>query len=426
MAIQGKTVPRSNALWIAQYLPGWLNALLDAGITSDDPQVRRRQRFTNMTAYTLALDAGTHMAVNAVHDFWALLPVNVYNLAITVFYLGLHRLHRYGVNVVVNAMIPISLVGHAYVVFALGLDSGLHIYFTFAGFILFMVGTRNWRNFLALYGFAAAALISVLTLAGGEGFVMGWDHEFRESLAFQAVLSTLVINAAVIAYFLLTLERAETELRESYDRSEQLLHTLLPGHVAERLKSAPNRRIADHHENVAVLFADLVGFTPIAARTQPDAVVRYLHRLFSRFDDLCEAHGIDKIKTIGDSYMAVGGLRGDGGTGVRRAGRLALDMLQAASQEKLAGQTLTMRIGIHCGPVIAGIIGGRRMTYDVWGDTVNFASRLQSHSEPGRIHVGRACLELAGGTFAFEPRGIVDIKGFGASQTWFLEDAKDA
>ncbi|MCB0811474.1 MAG: adenylate/guanylate cyclase domain-containing protein, partial [Flavobacteriales bacterium] len=206
------------------------------------------------------------------------------------------------------------------------------------------------------------------------------------------------------------LDRAERELQREYERSELLLTTILPSSIAERLKADRENRIADSLDNVAVLFADLVGFTPAAAKVTPVELVDYLHRLFSRFDTLCEVHGVDKIKTIGDAYMAVGGLRQDGGPGVRRIGRLALDMFEVVAEETLAGHPLQLRIGIHYGPVVAGVIGDRRMTYDMWGDTVNYASRLESHGVPGRIHVSQSYRDAAPAGFTFEKRGMLDIK----------------
>ena len=406
-------------------LPGWLAGLLDAGVVSDDPLVCRAQRFTNIAAFALALNAIGHLLTNALHDFHTLAALNLYNLVIAGLYLALPCLHRFGETVAANALILLSLAGHTFVVFAMGTESNLHVYFTLAGFILFLVGVRHWRNFLVLYVLCGAALIASMMLASEDGFILAQDEAFRHRMALQSLLSAFLLNGAVIASVLTALDRAERDLQHEYERSELLLTTILPSSIAERLKADRNNRIADSLDNVAVLFADLAGFTPAAAKVSPVDLVDYLHRLFSRIDALCDVHGVDKIKTIGDAYMAVGGLREDGGPGVRRIGRLALDMLEVAKQEKLSGQTLRMRVGIHYGPVVAGVIGDRRMTYDMWGDTVNYAARLESYGIPGRIHVSQPYRDAALESFDFERHGVLDIKGFGERETWFLTGVKE-
>jgi adenylate cyclase len=417
-----KLNPTQHAPRFRISLPDWADRIVGAGIVSEDPHIRRRQRFTNIASYALALNAFSHFFVNALYDLSALAQVNIYNLFAGCAYMAMHRLHRYGENLVANILITFSLLGHSYVVFAFGLDSNLHVYFTLAGVILFFVGIRHWRNFLILYALSIAALVAAMTFASRQGFVLSGDREFRSQLALQAMLSAVVLNAAVITFVLNALSHAEESLQREYDRSELLLTTILPAFIAERLKRGGDR-IADRHETASVLFTDLVGFTPAAARARPEEVVDYLHRLFSRFDALCEQLAVDKIKTIGDSYMAVGGLRGDGRESVEKVGRLALAMREAVAGEALAGQVLAMRAGIHFGAVVAGVIGDRRIAYDVWGDTVNLASRLESSGAPGEIHVSDDYRHAAVRHFDFEPRGPVGLKGVGQRETYFLRRA---
>jgi adenylate cyclase len=423
MATKSKLLqPRRTARFRVN-LPDWADAILEAGIVSTDAHTRRRQRFTNIAAYALGLNAFIHLLVNAVYDFQALLPINIYNLFACIFYLLLPQLHRYGENLVANLLIVFSLIGHSYIVFAFGLDSNLHVYFTLAGVILFFVGLKHWRNFLILYVMSIAALVIAMMFASRQGFVLSGDVEFRSRLALQAMLSAIVLNAVVIAFVLSALGHAEENLQKEYDRSELLLTTILPPFIADRLKSGEEQTIADKYDAASVLFMDLAGFTPAALHASPEEVVDYLHRLFSRLDLLCEQMCVDKIKTIGDSYMAVGGLRDDaeiGFAGVRNIGRLAIAMRGIVASEPLAGKILAMRAGIHVGPVIAGVIGDRRIAYDVWGDTVNFASRLESSSEIGHIHVSDAFRLAAENAFVFEPRGTVGLKGIGMHQTYFL------
>lgn len=216
------------------------------------------------------------------------------------------------------------------------------------------------------------------------------------------------------------LSRLMDDLDAERQRSRDLLLNVLPARIVARL-DAGETHIADRHDFVAVLMTDLVGFTPSAAQLSAAELVSELNDLFTRFDDACAAHGVEKIKTIGDAYMAVAGLdRGDNGAGaevVAAAASVALDMFGALAQ---SGSRWQMRIGIHAGPVVAGVIGTRKFAYDVWGDTVNVASRLETTSLPGRIHVSAPVARALESDFVLEPRGMTELKGKGEMATWFV------
>ena len=168
----------------------------------------------------------------------------------------------------------------------------------------------------------------------------------------------------------------------------------MPAPIAARLK-ASEERIADRIENLSVLFADLVSFTPAAHDLPPEEIVGFLDSLVRAFDALAEQHGVEKIKTVGDSYMAAAGFDGRGRDGAVAIGRFALAMLEAnAAHPPLGGRKLELRVGIHCGPATAGVIGDTRFSYDVWGDAVNVAARMESHGAPGRIQVSEAFRQL--------------------------------
>ena len=210
------------------------------------------------------------------------------------------------------------------------------------------------------------------------------------------------------------------ELIEAKATSERLLLNVLPGPIAERLKAGENL-IVDRFESVTVLFADIVGFTALSSRTTPEELVTMLNELFSLFDRLAEHHGLEKIKTIGDAYMVVAGIPQPIADHAVAITHMALDML-AGIREYAArhGSDLTIRIGIHTGPVVAGVIGEKKFIYDLWGDTVNTASRMESHGVPGRIHVTAATHALLRTVFELEPRGAVEIKGKGVMQTYLV------
>ncbi|MCB1491428.1 MAG: adenylate/guanylate cyclase domain-containing protein [Rhodobiaceae bacterium] len=395
-------------------VPRILNDLLHAGIRTQDRLVRRRQLFTNIVAYVAALNAGTHFLTNAFYDFHGLATVNIYNGIMLVFCLLNHLLHRFGDLVAAVTLVLGIAVGHSFVVFAFGTESNLQFYFTFAGFALFLVGVENMRVFIALYVVGIIALLISLIFAPEYGYALAADEVLRHSLAFEAAMNAIVMNGLLITLALVALHRAEA-------RSEALLLAMLPARIVERLKTAPDRRIADRVDKCSVLFIDLVGFTEVASRLKPEEVVAFLDEIFSGFDAACDRLGVDKIKTIGDSYMAAGGLAVDASEGARRIGRLALECLEIVETAPALGDTrMTIRAGIHSGPVTAGVIGDTRVSYDVWGDTVNTASRMESHGTPGRIHVSDDFRELAKPFFSFEPRGAIEVKSLGVRETFFL------
>ena len=204
------------------------------------------------------------------------------------------------------------------------------------------------------------------------------------------------------------------------ERSERLLLNILPAAIAERLKASPES-IADHSADVTVLFADIVGFTPLSANKSPQDLVRLLDRVFSEFDALAEKHGLEKIKTIGDAYMAAAGLPARRADHAPAAACMAQDMLAAV--ERIAaetGEALALRIGLNSGPVVAGVIGRKKFIYDMWGDTVNTASRMESHGLPGAIQCSEATAVLLREVVALTERGVMQIEGKGAMRTYLL------
>ncbi|MEZ5430648.1 MAG: adenylate/guanylate cyclase domain-containing protein [Verrucomicrobiales bacterium] len=185
--------------------------------------------------------------------------------------------------------------------------------------------------------------------------------------------------------------------------------------------------IADGFHEVTVLFADLVGFTPMAESLTPREIVQMMDDVFTRFDALVEAYGLEKIKTIGDAYMLAGGLPLPDPRHASKVAAIALDMQETiASIQSPGGHSLQLRVGIATGPVVAGVIGRKKFLYDLWGDTVNTASRLESSCLPGRIQVEATTREQLGTGFVLEERGIIQIKGKGELRTWFLNGKSEA
>jgi class 3 adenylate cyclase len=213
----------------------------------------------------------------------------------------------------------------------------------------------------------------------------------------------------------------EKELVEiEKEKSEHLLLNILPGTIAGRLK-AGEKTIANGHQIVSVLFADLCGFTKLSRKTSPADLVSMLNEIFTTFDDIVKNHGVEKIKTIGDCYMLVGGLPNPRDDHAQAVADTALEMVQALERiNKNRDIDLAMRIGIHSGPVVAGVIGKIKFTYDIWGDTVNVASRMESSGLPGKIHISEQTMAELNSQFNLEERGMVECKGLGQVKTFFV------
>lgn len=237
-------------------------------------------------------------------------------------------------------------------------------------------------------------------------------------MVWICVMSTLVV------YLYERLSKAEFQtrrkLRQEQQRSEQLLLNILPPSIAERLLKQ-QQTIADSFAEVTVLFADIVGFTQLSTQMSAPEVVNLLNQVFSRFDELAEQYGLEKIKTIGDAYMVVSGLPQNRTDHAAAIAEMALTMQQALKElNSQNGHKLEIRTGIHTGPVVAGIIGLKKFAYDLWGDTVNTASRMESQGLPGEIQVSQATYEHLQQQYLFESRGSITIKGKGEMMTYLL------
>jgi class 3 adenylate cyclase len=219
-------------------------------------------------------------------------------------------------------------------------------------------------------------------------------------------------------------ERRTAELRKEKERSELLLLNILPSRVADQLKDS-NESPAEQFEEATILFADIVGFTTLAAQLEPLELIHCLNQVFSTFDRLAEKHHLEKIKTIGDAYMVVGGVPVPQANHAESVADMALEMRSSMAHALgPLGERLEIRIGINTGPVIAGVIGTKKFIYDLWGDAVNIASRMESHGVPGSIQVTDSTYERLKDRYHFEERGSIHIKGRGEMNTYWLLDKR--
>jgi len=268
-------------------------------------------------------------------------------------------------------------------------------------------------------------LLGLVTLATVTILRTSWPG--KGPLVFSTVVACV---AGALCAFLIDRARREAFVAHraadrERARSDALLRNVLPDPIATRLRASP-ARIADHFEDATVLFADLAGFTPLTAELTAATLVDLLDEIFSEFDDIARAHGLEKIKTIGDAYMVAGGIPAPRADHAVAVTRMALAMRDAIAARRVAGgRPLQIRIGIDSGPIVAGVIGKQKFIYDLWGDAANTASRMESHGVPGKIHVTAAVVERLGDAFLIEPRGTIQVKGKGEMQTAFVEPRLD-
>jgi adenylate cyclase len=247
-------------------------------------------------------------------------------------------------------------------------------------------------------------------------------------IAIFFILNINTVSAIAIlllAYFVKEKNRLFALLRNEQTKSESLLLNILPKEIAAILKNE-SRTIADHFTEASILFADMVGFTPLSAKLGPVEMVELLNEAFSFFDSLVDKYDLEKIRTIGDNYMVASGVPRRRTDHAQALVRMALEMLDFTATHKFHnGQQISFRIGVNSGPVIGGVIGKRKFVYDVWGDAVNVASRMESHGASNTIQITRGTYELIKDEFVCEPRGVMHVKGKGEMEAWLVLSAKE-
>jgi class 3 adenylate cyclase len=276
-------------------------------------------------------------------------------------------------------------------------------------------------------------------LTGGLGLAVGsrLPDDLRESLLGQVRAGhrvTVEVESGGRTYALLPVDVPEFVFINVYgtdvtavkqrDRlareNERLLLNILPESIADRLR-AGEPLIADRFDDVTLMFVDIVDFTGLSSTMSPQELVAVLNDVFTVFDGLVDRYGLEKVKTIGDAYMVVGGMPERSDDHPQRIAGMALDLAESVGRIEAAGRLgITFRIGIHCGAVVAGVIGTKKFIYDIWGDTVNMASRMESLGVPGRVQITEAMAERLRGAFELEERGTIDVKGKGPTPTYFL------
>ncbi|MCH9673137.1 MAG: adenylate/guanylate cyclase domain-containing protein [Gammaproteobacteria bacterium] len=332
-------------------------------------------------------------------------------LALPLNHFGYHRAAAVMLLIAAQAQL-------AWSVWMFGVASGVLFYYMLTVFLPYLVFRTQYKRMA--HGFALIGLVALI------GFTV-FQERFPAQVINIAPRYQEIINTAVAAGALLLMAAAfrnlvdgtERALQRERERADLLLLNVLPPSVAERLKLAPERGIADRYDEVTVLFADIVGFTPLSARLSATKTVELLNEVFTAFDAMCDRAGIEKVRTIGDGYMAVAGAPLPRSDHAEAMTRVAIEMREYMASNPL-DEPLQVRIGINSGAAVAGVVGTARFHYDLWGDAVNVAARMESLGEPGRIHVAPATWERIHDQFDCESRGKIEVKGKGAMETWFV------
>jgi class 3 adenylate cyclase len=304
----------------------------------------------------------------------------------------------------------------------IGWESGAPFLLFNLGWAAFAIPVNRWFRLLCIAG---AILEFVVLYFTSNPVVWNGDPRVIEQIWLSNVATVFAFGTLASAYLFRLVRRAEKAQQEAFFLSESLLHNVLPPTIATRLKQS-NAVIADCFTDASVLFADIAGFTPLSQSLTPVELVQMLDDLFSRIDDLVRKHGLEKIKTIGDAYMVASGIperRSDHADAIVVFAFELQETVAAFNRE--TGRNLRLRIGINSGPVTAGVIGRHRFLYDLWGDSVNTAARMESHGLPDEIHLTEETRRLLNGAYGFEERGMIPVKGKGEMRTYFLRRQAD-
>ncbi|PQM48544.1 adenylate/guanylate cyclase domain-containing protein [Mycobacterium talmoniae] len=385
----------------------------------------RRMRVLKITAW-IGATITTIFGVMQLFTGNALWWIGLINLATAVIFAVTPKLYKYG-----ELVGPLTFIGVAYVAifviaWAVGTGAGAQFYFLVsATLVVLILGVEHIVLAASLAALGAALTIVLQFLAPTDtGAAPAWAQTV--SFVFT-IISSCVMVVATVWYTLRETARAEAAMEAEYERSEALLANMLPASIAERLKDPARAVIADKYDDASILFADIADFTENASDTTPADLVRFLDLLYTDFDLIAEKHRLEKVKTSGDSYMVVSGVPIPRPDHLDALANLALDMAEAvAVMQDPHGRPLRIRIGLAAGPVVAGVVGTRRFFYDVWGDAVNVASRMESTDTAGRIQVPQDVYERLRHAFVFEERGDVAVKGKGIMHTWYLTGRRPA
>ncbi len=402
--------------------PGLLKRYLQIGLENAAARERRGREIVNFVSFAAVLSNTAFALAFAIADFGNYRPIILALFCFSVVWFATPFLHRFGKLAAGTYLWASAGIGNSVYAWLAGADAGFQFFLLAGPAILVMVLGSKRAVLAALYCLAfIIVFLAIELLFPRRSAYMDMSDAVATFTFLSAICMSAVINLVAAFYTFRLAEQSEEAFEAEHERSERLLLNLVPVSIAERLKRRPNEIIADTLPEVTILFADIVGFTQRASGMPADRLVAFLNRIFLAFDRLADEHGLEKIKTIGDAYMVAGGMPEQRPDHARAVADMALGMI-ATTRDISAelGEEVAVRIGIHTGPAIAGVIGETKLFYDVWGDTVNVAARMEAHGEPGRIQVSLPARTAIGTDYTFVGRGMVKIKGKGEMPTFWL------
>lgn len=364
---------------------------------------------------------GVHIVLGMLFYLMGLRWIAYYNIVSVSVFAVASLMARRGWLAVAVTLAALEVILHQSIcVHYLGWETGFQYWLLGMLPLYFFIPDRlSWLSVLSV-GYTMAAFVLLYFLEHNN---LNGTIRLMPAISHGLFLGNLVSIFAMVAFspWRLTrdVDRAQAALRQAHMRTEELLYNTLPKEIAIRLRNG--EIVADGVADVTVLFADIVGFTPLAEKLPPQQLIALLDEIFSRFDDVVDRLGLEKIKTIGDAYMAAAGVprkRPDHALAMAELALSLLEITRAIAQTR--GLPLAIRIGLHSGPVVAGVIGRRKFAYDLWGDTVNMAARLETHGLPGEIQISAATRDALGSDWLVEDRGPVTLKGKGSVQAYLL------
>jgi class 3 adenylate cyclase len=386
---------------------------------------REYGRYYSAVKYTFPITIAIHATLIFFFLFTGVKELFYLNIASTVWWCSSFYFCRRKIRVALfsNVFNVIEMVLHAVLcTLYIGWDYGFAFYLYTLPLVIFLLPKRDtWMK----------AVFAVVTLAGFyicatvlKPLEPRYSLYIFKNTAFIINVSVPLMFITIISfYYAGYAEQSEKKIAEEKEKSDFLLENILPVSIIEKLQHEPGT-IADEFSEVSVLFADVIDFTPATADRPPKEVVAFLNTLFSVFDEIVAMYTLEKIKTIGDAYMVTAGLPDPDPEHAHKIADCALDMLTASASLDFFGRKLQLRIGINSGPVVAGIIGKKKFSYDLWGDTVNTAARMEAQGVAGKIQTTHTVFDLLQGEFVFEKRGKIDVKGKGILETFFLTGRK--
>lgn len=406
----------NDTLWSLQGW-AWLRWLLryaQWGIRRYPDTEKRRLVLVNLTAFLATLSCLSYATSFAAYDYQGLGWAVWINLICAVCFFITPVFHRWGSLVAPVYLTALVMMTIFWLSGVFGKDSGTHLTFLTAIAIATILFGNRWRQLVCIVVIGwAAHLYAQNYFVTPKIDPVEYDWLIR-LLYFNSATTFVIVVGFVVWYAFQVAAEAE-------ERAAKLLRNILPDEIANQLKQNPGQPIAERFQNASILFADLVGFTPIFGQMDADKMVGLLNEIFCSFDGLVEHSGVEKIKTVGDAYMAAAGVPTSNPDHVGELIEVAWGMLEVIREtEQRYHLGLQLRIGIATGPVTAGVIGRKKFAYDVWAPAVNLAARLESSGIPGRIHVDKATRDAACHRFRFEEASPKELKGIGTIETWLV------